>query len=362
MGQEKKLLVVYPRKKSNGMYTLFSKITSLVLIGVFLIGPSHVQALTVEISANVSGCGDEVIGVGEECDSSSLGGASCVSLGFSGGSLSCSSSCAFNTTSCTSGGGGGGGSSGSGSTPSTNVVFSGRAYPLSTITILKDGQLILTTIAGPDSKFNATISGLSTGNYIFSVYSEDENGINSSPFTFPIYITSGVTTSIGGIFIAPTIGLDKSQVKWGDTISVFGQTTPDADVTININSEPEYFVVEEADEDGAYLLNFNSALLAYGSHSAKSKSQIGNEISPFGASVGFLVGDTTILNDGQVSCPGKGDLNNDCRVNLIDFSIAAYWYKRPLSSAVIVKENTMLSGDSKIDLVDFSILAYHWTG
>lgn len=345
------------------MYDFLAKIISIFLVFVYLVAPSNLQALTIEISANVGGCGDGTIGIGEECDGSSLGGASCVSLGFTSGSLSCSVSCTFNTTSCSSSGGGGGGGGGGGvNIPSTNVVLSGRAYPLSRITILKDGQPVLTTIAGPDSKFTATISGLSRGNYLFAVYGEDDTGLTSSPFTFPIFISSGVTTSIGGIFIAPTIALDKSQVRQGDTISIFGQTTPNSEVTININSEPEYFVTEDADADGAYLLNFNSALLARGSHTTKSKSQIGNEISPFGSTLGFLVGDINVFNTPSNPTSKKADLNNDKRVNLIDFSIAAFWYKRTLSESFRVIENQKLNGDNKIDLTDFSIMAYHWTG
>jgi hypothetical protein len=41
----------------------------------------------------------------------------------------------------------------------------------------------------------------------------------------------------------------------------------------------------------------------------------------------------------------------------VDFSIMAYWYKRPNPPASVD-----LNGDSKIDLVDFSILAFNWTG
>ena len=58
----------------------------------------------------------------------------------------------------------------------------------------------------------------------------------------------------------------------------------------------------------------------------------------------------------------KGDLNGDCRVNLVDFSIAAYWYTRTLSSDFALKEQEQLNGDSKISLIDFSIMAYYWTG
>ena len=47
-------------------------------------------------------CGNGVIDSGEKCDGANLGGATCSSLGFSGGTLSCNSSCALDTSACTS--------------------------------------------------------------------------------------------------------------------------------------------------------------------------------------------------------------------------------------------------------------------
>jgi hypothetical protein len=50
-------------------------------------------------------CGDNAINVaGEECDGTDLGGQTCASLGFSGGTLACSS-CSFDTSDCSTGGG-----------------------------------------------------------------------------------------------------------------------------------------------------------------------------------------------------------------------------------------------------------------
>lgn len=57
-------------------------------------------------------CGDGFIDPGESCEGSNLNGATCVTQGFASGTLSCSSSCAYVTTSCTAGGGGGGGGGG----------------------------------------------------------------------------------------------------------------------------------------------------------------------------------------------------------------------------------------------------------
>ena len=55
-------------------------------------------------------------------------------------------------------------------------------------------------------------------------------------------------------------------------------------------------------------------------------------------------------------CNGKADLNHDCKVNLVDFSIMAYWYGRANPPASVD-----LNGDKKVNLIDFSIMAYYWT-
>jgi len=49
-------------------------------------------------------CGNGVLDPGEQCDGSDLGGETCQSQGFVGGTLSCSASCAFDTSACDPGG------------------------------------------------------------------------------------------------------------------------------------------------------------------------------------------------------------------------------------------------------------------
>lgn len=246
--------------------------------------------------------------------------------------------------------------------PETGITFSGRAYPLSKVTILKDGQIALETIAGPDARFSATIADLSPGNYNFTVKSTDENGIPSSPFSFPVFISQGSTTDVTGIFIAPTIEVDKLQVRKGDDIVIFGQTVPESEVTIEVNSETQIFVETESDSNGVYLYNLNSAPLEYGGHDTQSKTNLETgESSGFGKRVAFSVGDQNIFKDITTSyC--NADLNSDSRVNLLDFSIAAFWYNKTLSADVTSLEASCLNGDGKINLVDFSIMAFYWTG
>ena len=45
-------------------------------------------------------CGNGAVGAGESCDGTDLGGRSCASLGFLGGTLGCTAGCTFDTTAC----------------------------------------------------------------------------------------------------------------------------------------------------------------------------------------------------------------------------------------------------------------------
>ena len=239
--------------------------------------------------------------------------------------------------------------------PVASVIFSGRAYPKRSVTLLKDAQVAATTIAGLDANFQIDLSELSPGSYIFSIYSEDGEGRRSSLFTFPISVAQGATTKVSGIFIAPTIEVDKSEVRRGDNIAIFGQSSPDAEIIIEINSDRPFFGKIRTDENGAYLYNFDTSVLEIGQHFTKSKAGLNEEISSYGQAVSFIVGTETIIKEEQELL--KGNLNDDDRIDLIDFSIMAYWYDRSSPP-----DNVDLNGDHKIDLIDFSIMAYYWTG
>lgn len=305
-------------------------------------------------------CGNNIREINEECDSLDLGGQSCVSLGYSGGNLSCNLNCTFNTSQCIIQPPGGGGSFFS---QYGTVVFSGRAQPNSDITLMSDGQIRTSFKADSDGKFEITLSNLSPGTYIFTLYAEDFQGRRTNLHSFPVIITAGSEIKISSIFLSPTIDIDKTVVKKGDILRIFGQTAPKSDVLIIVSSEKEIYLQTKAENDGTYLYAFNTIDLEYGNHFAKSRSILANQlISPFSRVISFNVSTTTKIRETVSKCPPKGDLNNDCRVNLIDFSIAAYWYKKKLSPQFVKIEKEKLNGDGKINLIDFSILAYYYSG
>lgn len=274
------------------------------------------------------------------------------------------------TTTTTSSGGGGGGGGGGGYIPvsTAKVIFSGLAYPNNKVYILKNGVLAIQTISGPDAKFYVELTNITAGNYNFSVWSEDVNSIRSLSHSFSVYITDNATTTISGILLPPTVAIDKSEVKKGESLTVFGQTVPSAIITVSINSTNEIIDKIVAGKDGLYRYIVDSADLEYGNHEVKTKVYVASEelISTYGNILSFVVGTKNVPKasaaPGRTTCPPKGDINDDCRVNLIDFSILAYWWGRGGSSDTLIAIDKKVYEDGKIDLRDFSIMAYYWTG
>ncbi|MEO5646658.1 MAG: Ig-like domain-containing protein [Candidatus Paceibacterota bacterium] len=256
---------------------------------------------------------------------------------------------------------GGGGSNGA-PTPTpgvpTSVNFSGMAYPSSKVVIMQDGVIIITTVADPNANFSAALSGIAQGSYTFSVYAQDKDGNRSASFPFPIYITSGAAVTIGGIILAPTIDVDKSEVKRGDNQIIFGYSVPNSKININVHSNEEHIVTTTTSALGAYLYNLDTSVLEYGDHTAQSRAMlVNNKVSAQTNPVSFKVSNE---NKNKPAGCGTiiGDLNCDNKINLVDFSILAFWYKKNEKPP----ENVDLNHDGKTTIVDFSILAYHWTG
>jgi hypothetical protein len=343
---------------------------TILKISLFILIPilsffifQKIKSASVTVTAIVPGvCGNGIKEIGEQCDGSDFGGLTCFNFGYSGGSLSCNSDCTLNFSGCTmlhhqleaEGGG---------FIPQYGkIIISGYAQPKSEVTLMSDGTIKATTIAGADAKFSFTLDNLSPGNYLFTLYSEDKDGRRSSLYTFPVKLEAGQTITAGNILLSPTIDVDKAEVKRGDFISIFGFSQPEANILISVSSDEELFFRTTSTKDGFYLYQLGTDILEKGEHFTKSKSILANQlVSNYSRVVSFKVGDKTVSKEVKKVC-GKADLNCDGRVNLIDFSIAAYWYKRKLSPAFALIEKERLNGDGKVDLVDFSIMAYYWTG
>jgi FtsP/CotA-like multicopper oxidase with cupredoxin domain len=260
------------------------------------------------------------------------------------------------------GGGGGGGGGGSPIMPSQeSAIFKGLAYPGSIVSLLQNGKIVTEVPASPNGTFQITLYNLAAGTYTFGIRAEDSDRRISTLQTFTVFLAQNVSTQIDGVFIPPTITTDKVEAKRGDPLTIFGKAAPNASVTISIHSDKEIMKKALANSSGAYLYKLDTTELEIGTHEGKARAVTVDDISSFSENVTFNVGSKNVMRTAgsNPSTPAnrKCDLNNDNRVNLLDFSIIAYWYKR-LGFPLKVDLNT----DGKVDLSDVSILAYCWTG
>lgn len=245
------------------------------------------------------------------------------------------------------GGGGGGGGA-----PSivTKVILRGKAYPGSSITVLQDGKIFTITTADSQANFKVEITDITAGIWTFSIWAKDKEGRKSLTFSFTTSVTSEMITTISGIFLPPTINLSKTVLQKGETLNILGQTAPESDVSISINS-PEIVKKTKAEVDGTWFYPFDTTVLDEGFHTTRAKATSPEGLlSTFSQTLGFSIGEEIV---GLIK---KADINNDEKVNLVDFSVLLYNWGFPQNPA------TDLNTDGRVNLVDFSIMLYWWTG
>jgi hypothetical protein len=335
---------------------LFQK---LIIASALTIGLVFVPFLTLAdtsqtfVTIYITICGNNIKETGEECDGTDLGGATCQSLGYSGGSLSCTAACDFDTSACTTGRVGRGVSGGRYAPPTgeTRVILQGKAYPNAKITVLYDGRVATIIDADSLANFKGEIKDLTAGIYTFSLWAEDSKGRKSITFSFTTTVTSGMTTTVSGIFLPPTIELEKTNVAKGEELNIFGQTAPESQLTIHVESPQEIIKTTKAEKTGDWDYSLDTSPLEEGMHTTKAKAESPEGLkSSFSSVLAFYVGKYGVAE----ICP-RADFNKDGKTNLIDFSIMLYWWGK---YNPCVDQNR----DGIVNLPDFSILMYWWTG
>lgn len=239
--------------------------------------------------------------------------------------------------------------------PPTAVIFKGIAYPSSTVTIQKDGVTAVQVPADPQARFDITVGSLSAGTYTFGVFATDSLSRQSPTSSFTVTLTTGTTVTITGIFLGPTIVADRTSLTFGETVTVFGATSPSSTVHVFVSSDEEREYTTTAGTDGLWTKQLFADDLKAGDHVARSKAEeSGGMISEFSNSVAFTVASITDPDAGYIDA----DINKDKEVNIIDFSILLfYWQQKNPANA-----RADINHDSTVNIIDFSVMLYFWTG
>ena len=237
--------------------------------------------------------------------------------------------------------------------PKTAVSFSGLAYPKATVSILKEGVLAASVFSDSAGYFSATLEEKYDSTIVYTLFAVDLSGNKSLLINYPIVVYTGYITHLSGIRFAPTIVIDKAEVRYGDYLTVYGYSLPKMGLEVFVEGKEKIGFTLTSNANGTYKIILPMQNLPKGDYVVYARYVNDQRITKL---VKFIIGETNIPNTDIVeNIPG--DCNYDGVINLVDFSVLAFWYNKD-NPPKCVDTNR----DGIINLVDFSILAFWWTG
>ncbi len=236
--------------------------------------------------------------------------------------------------------------------PETTVQFKGRAYPDVDVILLRDGVEISSVKASNDAYFTLSLPEENIGTNMYTLYAVDKNKQKSLFLNLPTKIEQGFLTYLNNILFAPTINSSKIEAKQNSPISFYGYSYPNAllELTIKNNSFSKKFVLTSK-KDGYYETEISLNGFPQGDYNVFINYKNDTRLSKI---LRLSVSEKDILNKKELEFL-PGDCNKDSVINLVDFSILAFWHKKDN-----VPDCVDLNKDGFATLVDFSILAYYW--
>lgn len=232
----------------------------------------------------------------------------------------------------------------------TKVVVRGKAYPNTDVRVLVDGKEFGTTRADSKADFIYTTNQVTPGITTFGFSAKDSRGVDSLTTAFVFEVVQSAVTTIANVLLPPTISASATEIPRGEFLTLQGQTAPDVKVLADVFAGGKTAFSAESDQAGLWVLQIDTGSLSEGFNTAKALFELSLEASSgYGRSVGFFVG------EGSPTGTGSADVNDDGKVNLVDFSIFLISWGKADARYDFNKDGT-------VNLGDFSIMLFNWTG
>ncbi len=229
------------------------------------------------------------------------------------------------------------------------VHITGIGHASKPVFLMIDGKQHSSQLATKDGHFDFSVQGLNPGSYVLSARTSDATG-NPTPFTSTNFSLLDEQILEQQIILAPTL-IARNE---NNRLHLWGEAPPSTTIVLDMSQYNTWQKSwkTEADAQGRFELwttmPSNSLDLRF-----TATAWLGKVQSATSWPVDWAA-------PPQEGCKQQGDLNRDCYVDLKDFSIALFWYQKPLTASALTAEKRALNGDGRIDLQDFSIIAYFW--
>lgn len=232
----------------------------------------------------------------------------------------------------------------------TKVVLRGKAIPNANLNILIDGEQTAVVRTDSNADFFFTSNTITPGTATIGLWGTDATGAKTITTTVVFEVVQSAVTTVANILIPPTISLSSQQVPPGTPLTISGASVPKARVVSEVTGGGGSAFGADASDAGLWSLQIDTNSLAKGFHTVKPQVQLSAaEKSGYGRALSFYIGDEPLSD--VVST----DVNDDGKINLVDFSIFLLSWGE---SDVRFDFNQ----DGTVSLADFSILLFNWTG
>lgn len=248
--------------------------------------------------------------------------------------------------------------------------FSGYCSPNSVVTFLENGVSVGTTTSDSAGYFSKDIEKDDETSHTFSYYCTDSSGDTSSTLstTSSTTINNNVTTS--EIVVPPTIELAATSVDVSDSVSISGYTIPNSTVTVTINSLT-ITKTTTSNSSGYWSVSVPASEIGSGSHTVSTVVTMGSTTSASSSTLSFnitgsVAGSTATPTPATATTTPTptviqylpADFNKDRAVNNIDLGLFLANFEKSVTKNIEIFD---LNNDGKIDIVDFSILLYYFS-
>ncbi len=238
---------------------------------------------------------------------------------------------------------------------SSTISFKGLAYPSSLVIIKQSGELLSAISTTTRAKFSVS-EEVDPGFYTFRVHGLDARGIHGKAVKFITLISDGTATTLSGIFLPPTIVLNKKTISKAKRIKIYGTSSLNKRIIIKVRPGPQTFRTK-THRRGRWHKYIPGSALALGRHSVKVRARKTNGTrSPCSKKKWFKVTRPQTLSTCELAA--EGDINCDSFVDLLDLSLMQLYWEQTVAAG----NRADINGDGQVNILDFSLLMYYWTG
>lgn len=152
----------------------------------------------------------------------------------------------------------------------TTLILQGYTSPNSLVVFLENNSAKGSTISNNLGYFEKEFNNQEAGIHIIDIYSTDRNNLKTLTVSFQVLLIKNQSITVSNIYLPPTISLSQTNYSYYDKIIVSGYSKPHSLIKIEINGQTGKINYVSSDKNGFYTDQIEANKLTPGNYQIKS--------------------------------------------------------------------------------------------